>query len=45
MQLVNYLKATNKDTGLLINFGPDKVHIKRKTKELKSKPENPVNFV
>ena len=32
VQLVNYLNATNIDIGLLINFGPSKVDIKRKYK-------------
>ena len=30
VQLVNYLNATRTDSGLLINFGPDKVVTKRK---------------
>jgi GxxExxY protein len=30
IQLVNYLTATKKETGLLINFGPTGVEIKRK---------------
>lgn len=30
VQLVNYLTATRTDIGLLINFGPTKVEIKRK---------------
>jgi len=30
VQLVNYLNATMVDVGLLINFGPSKVEIKRK---------------
>lgn len=30
VQLVNYLTATKTDIGLLINFGPNKVEIKRK---------------
>ena len=30
VQLVNYLTATKKETGLLINFGPQGVEIKRK---------------
>ena len=30
VQLVNYLTATQHDTGLLINFGPAKVDVKRK---------------
>ena len=33
-QLVNYLKATGKDVGLLINFGETKVEVKRKVREL-----------
>ena len=36
-QLVNYLKATGKDVGLLINFGESKVEVKRKVRELPSK--------
>ena len=34
VQLVNYLVATNKPTGLLLNFGERKVEVKRKVKEL-----------
>lgn len=34
VQLVNYLKATNKPVGLLINFGPKEVEVKRKVKDL-----------
>jgi GxxExxY protein len=34
VQLVNYLKGTKKDIGLLINFGPSGVEVKRKYKEL-----------
>ena len=34
VQLVNYLRATAKDVGLIINFGENKVEIKRKVKEL-----------
>ncbi|RLB75804.1 MAG: hypothetical protein DRH24_19000 [Deltaproteobacteria bacterium] len=30
VQLVNYLNGLEKDTGLLINFGPSGVEIKRK---------------
>ena len=30
VQLVNYLNATKTDVGLLINFGPTKVEVKRK---------------
>ena len=35
VQLVNYLTAAGKPVGLLINFGEDKVEVKRKLKELK----------
>ena len=33
-QLVNYLVSTGKNVGLLINFGPEKVQIKRKIRLL-----------
>jgi GxxExxY protein len=36
VQLVNYLKATNKDIGLLINFGKS-VEVKRKYREYKTR--------
>ena len=35
VQLVNYLVATKKEVGLLINFGERKVEVKRKVRELK----------
>ncbi|MCP5101505.1 MAG: GxxExxY protein [Chloroflexi bacterium] len=34
VQLVNYLIATQKDVGLLINFGGSRVEIKRKVRRL-----------
>ena len=34
IQLVNYLVATKKDVGLLINFGETKVQVKRKVRHL-----------
>jgi len=34
VQLVNYLVATHKPIGLLINFGSDGVEVKRKVREL-----------
>jgi len=34
VQLVNYLVATGKPVGLLINFGPQEVEVKRKVREL-----------
>jgi len=36
VQLVNYLRATGLPVGLLINFGEEKIEIKRKVKKLKS---------
>ena len=36
VQLVNYLKKLRKDVGLLINFGPYGVDVKRKYKNLRS---------
>jgi GxxExxY protein len=35
VQLVNYLVATGKDVGLLLNFTDDKVEVKRKVRTLK----------
>lgn len=34
VQLVNYLVATNKPVGLILNFAEDKVEVKRKVREL-----------
>ena len=34
VQLVNYLVSTKKPVGLIINFGKEKVEIKRKVKDL-----------
>jgi len=36
-QLVNYLTATNVDNGLLINFGGEKIEIKRKYRTYRHK--------
>jgi GxxExxY protein len=36
VQLVNYLVATGKPVGLLINFGPSGVEVRRKIRELKA---------
>lgn len=44
-QLVNYLVATDKPVGLLINFGEEKVQVKRKIKNLKDLNDNPENPV
>ncbi|MBN1516812.1 GxxExxY protein [Candidatus Sumerlaeota bacterium] len=45
VQLVNYLKATGKDVGLLINFGENKVEVKRKVRSLNKNPDHPVHPV
>ena len=37
VQLVNYLVATGKTVGLLLNFADDKAQVKRKYKEFKRK--------
>lgn len=37
VQLVNYLVATNKPVGLLLNFGPNGVEVKRKVPKLPPK--------
>jgi len=34
VQLVNYLTATRKDVGLILNFGPEHVEVKRKIRTL-----------
>ena len=34
VQLVNYLVATGKPIGLILNFGERKVEVKRKVKDL-----------
>ena len=36
VQLVNYLAATGKPVGLILNFGEQKVEIKRKVKDLEA---------
>jgi GxxExxY protein len=41
VQLVNYLVATGIPLGLLINFGPEGVVVRRKARELKDLPVNP----
>lgn len=38
VQLVNYLTATGLPVGLLLNFGESRVEVKRKVKDLQSKP-------
>jgi GxxExxY protein len=39
VQLVNYLNALRKDIGLLINFSPSGVEVKRKYREFKAREE------
>jgi len=34
VQVVNYLTATKKEVGLVLNFGPEKVDVKRKVRTL-----------
>ena len=53
VQLVNYLTATNRDFGLLLNFGASSLQFKRKYRRTPSQasdvdlqnPKNPVNPV
>ncbi len=45
VQLVNYLTATRKDVGLLINFGDNGVEVRRKVRDLKSLRSDPVHPV
>ena len=47
VQLVNYLSATQKSVGLLINFGEKSVEVKRKVRDINyyKNPVNPVNPV
>lgn len=47
VQLVHYLKSTSIETGLLINFGPAQVDIRRKVRTfpVSSAPAHPVNPV
>ena len=53
VQLVNYLTATNRDFGLLLNFGAPSLQFKRKYRRARSEPldidlqnpKNPVNPV
>ena len=40
VQLVNYLVATGKEVGLLLNFGEEKVEVKRKVRTLEGLGES-----
>ena len=42
VQLVNYLKATGIEVGLLVNFGPERMDIRRKALRLPPLPSDPV---
>jgi GxxExxY protein len=44
-QLVNYLVATGKDVGLLLNFGEAGVEVRRKVHHLPPAPSHPINPV
>jgi len=35
IQVANYLAATHKEIGLILNFSPEKVEVKRKVRDLK----------
>lgn len=41
VQLVNYLKATGTDVGLLLNFGDQKVEVRRKLRVLPENEDDP----
>jgi len=43
VQLMNYLKATGIEVGLLINFGPERLDIRRKALHLPPLSSSPVN--
>lgn len=40
IQLVNYLAATRKPVGLILNFSPTKVEVKRKVRVLQNQQED-----
>ena len=42
VQLVNYLVATGKPVGLLVNFGGEKFEVKRKVRELRNSQGQPI---
>ena len=44
VQLVNYLTATNKDEGLLLNFGRESLEFKKKFRIYKEAPSGPFMF-
>ena len=45
VQLVNYLVATGKPVGLLINFSEKQVEVRRKVRQLKTGQQSPTNPV
>lgn len=44
VQTVNYLVATGKDVGLLLNFGAERLEFKKKFRQKKTKPLEEVSF-
>lgn len=44
LQTVNYLNAIRKDTGLLLNFGSDKLEFKKKFRTPRSIPKQIISF-
>ena len=45
VQLVNYLNGLNKEIGLLINFGPSGVQVKRKYREFRQDQQDEHNSI
>ena len=45
VQLVNYLKGLNQEIGLLINFSPSGVDVRRKYRHYKQEGRNPIDPV
>jgi GxxExxY protein len=44
LQTVNYLNAIRKDTGLLLNFGSEKLEFKKKFRKPKDMPKRNMSF-
>ena len=45
VQVVNYLTATNRDVGLLLNFGTASLQFKRKHRRLPLQPNPPISSI